>query len=601
MPTGHAHAARPVFGVASQPQPRRPQAAIGPFMPQTTLPRPELLGRIPLTARCLLDVGCGEGLLGQAYLRRNPGARYLGLEPSRQARELAAGRIGQVIGGAIEQAETLSSLDALRQGQELDAVIFDNTLECLEEPLRFLAALRGRTRQGGVCVSLVANIAHWTVLEQQLRGRWQPGQAGMPAPEHRRFYTLNEAISLLSRAGWTVLDAMPLVFDAEQTETALARWVPLGVSLGLDLQTVRRDIMACHWLLRSVNGPAMPKLHVVGLGLPKTGGVTEARIDYPQHALDSLPGVKAVCCDTTLTLDPDAPPGVLILQRRVLQETPARELVEQCIGLGWIVVLEIDDDPTHWREYVDTDFYAFRAVHAVTVSTPPLAALVSQWNPHVQVFPNAVFALPEIPIKASADGGPVRIFFGAFNRGPDWDAVLTGILAAAKELGREAAFAVVHDQAFYDALPDDVAKSFQPTLDHAAYMDTLATCEVALLPLSDTAFNRMKSDLKFIECCACGVVPVCSSVVYDAGDAHRAIGLFPDTPESWARQLVMICRDAEERRRRVALGLSYVRAQRMHCHQVPRREAFYRGLLARKDALEKDRQDRLRTAGLRSS
>ena len=41
---------------------------------------PELLEKLPLTAKTVLDVGCAQGALGANYLRRNPNCRYLGID-----------------------------------------------------------------------------------------------------------------------------------------------------------------------------------------------------------------------------------------------------------------------------------------------------------------------------------------------------------------------------------------------------------------------------------------------------------------------------------------------------------------------------------------
>ena len=41
-------------------------------------------------------------------------------------------------------------------------------------------------------------------------------------------------------------------------------------------------------------------------------------------------------------------------------------------------------------------------------------------------------------------------------------------------------------------------------------MDLLGQSEIAFMPLSDTPFNRAKSDLKFVEAGACGVASLAS-------------------------------------------------------------------------------------------
>ena len=252
----------------------------------------------------------------------------------------------------------------------------------------------------------------------------------------------------------------------------------------------------------------------------------------------------------------------------------------------------MDDDPHHWRQFVETDFLAYRGVHAVTASTEPLAAMIREWNPHVQVFPNAIAAMPEISPVSPKEPDKVRIFFGAINRKKDWLPVIEGIIAAARELEGGVTFEVVHDREFFEALP--VAdKTFHTTLAPSDYMALLAKCDINLLPLADTAFNRLKSDLKFIESCAAGAVPVCSSVVYAADTRHRAIGCFAESAEQWRQAITTLCKNPGLLEERRDLGLEYVKESRLHSHQVPSRKAFYQSLLANRDKLEVERQERL--------
>ena len=44
-------------------------------MPYPDVANPDLLERMPLDARVVLDVGCATGALGAEYKRRNPRAR----------------------------------------------------------------------------------------------------------------------------------------------------------------------------------------------------------------------------------------------------------------------------------------------------------------------------------------------------------------------------------------------------------------------------------------------------------------------------------------------------------------------------------------------
>lgn len=333
-------------------------------------------------------------------------------------------------------------------------------------------------------------------------------------------------------------------------------------------------------------------LNIVALSMQKQAGVVEARVDYPMRMLATLPDIQ-VLFGANVQIPPDWVPGMLILHRQMMKDERFVADVEQLVAKGWTVVADMDDDPHHWRGFVDTDFYAYRGVHAVTVSTEPLAQMIRQWNPNVRVFPNAIYDLPQVSHSTPKLPGKIRVFFGALNRGGDWASLMASYIAAAQKLSGVVEFVVVHDKVFFDALPEGVAKKFYATLPHDKYMTVMASCDVALLPLSDNQFNRLKSDLKFIECCAAGVVPICSPVVYGEQSLHHEIGVFAESPRDWQQALVGLCSDTAEIHRRRLLGLDYVKRERMHARQMPEREEYYRWLSNNRMLLEAQRQTRL--------
>ena len=88
------------------------------------------------------------------------------------------------------------------------------------------------------------------------------------------------------------------------------------------------------------------------------------------------------------------------------------------------------------------------AAHAVQTSTLALGGAYRPHNPEVALFPNCAFELQPFPART----GPLRVFLGALNRER-----MTGRVAAALAgfcaAHPEAEFAVMHDRAFFDALP----------------------------------------------------------------------------------------------------------------------------------------------------
>jgi hypothetical protein len=221
-----------------------------------------------------------------------------------------------------------------------------------------------------------------------------------------------------------------------------------------------------------------------------------------------------------------------------------------------------------------------------------LAELVRQWNPNLAVFENAVFRLPEKSPKHAETGESYRIFFGALNRQSDWEVIRESVLSACRMMKDKVTLVIVHDQQIFDSIGDGIMKEFYPTLSHQEYMKELSRSDLALLPLQNNAFNRYKSDLKLIECCAAGAVPIFSSVVYGDNLKHSELGIMIDNPSDWGSAILLACNPAFLEAKR-ALGIEYVQKERMHHHLVERRLEWFSQLVANRVHLEEERQCRI--------
>ena len=85
---------------------------------------PDLLQRIPVTARAVLEVGCGAGALGAAFKAIRPEVVYVGLEQVEAAARVASGRLDHVLRADAEDPHlTLPDLPPL------DCLIYGDVLE----------------------------------------------------------------------------------------------------------------------------------------------------------------------------------------------------------------------------------------------------------------------------------------------------------------------------------------------------------------------------------------------------------------------------------------------------------------------------------------
>jgi glycosyltransferase involved in cell wall biosynthesis len=324
------------------------------------------------------------------------------------------------------------------------------------------------------------------------------------------------------------------------------------------------------------------RLLVNAMTLRPLGGVNDKRIDEPGAFLATLPGVR-FRGSQTFSEAPVAPGTrkLALLHRRITKSTDLG-LYRELLRRGYLMVAEFDDHPSRWPEIEAHGFLSFRAVHAVQTSTPVLGALFAGYGVETMVFANQ---MAELPAEPPARPGPVRLFAGAFNRWEEWSELLEPLNRLLGRAGGGVAVEVVHDRRLFDAL-ETPHKTFTPTCPYATYLKVLARCQIALLPLADTLFNRAKSDLKFIESAAHHVACLASPVVYADSLVDGETGLLFRDPAEFGERLARLIGDAALRETLAARAFGHVREQRLLAQHFRRRHAWYHALFERKEELE---------------
>jgi hypothetical protein len=308
------------------------------------------------------------------------------------------------------------------------------------------------------------------------------------------------------------------------------------------------------------------------------------RIRAPAAALARRAGVS--CCvegPGHLRLVPQsAGDQIMILQRIALMAPDSFAPLRGFLGKGYTLVMDFDDHPDHNPVVAEHGYLSFRAVHAVQVTTEPLAALIRPWNPEVAVFPSAIAELgPPLP---RSDAAEVTICFAALNREADWAPIIAHLNRTIAAISKPVHVVVVFDRAFFDAVATP-RKTFRSLLNYAEYLDVLRTADIVLMPLGDTEFNRCKSDLKFLEASACGAVALASPVVYGGSIRNWDTGAIFASPDEFAGALARLIEDAPLRQRLAQQAYRYVAEERQLDGQVAARELWYRSLVARRREL----------------
>ena len=394
------------------------------------------------------------------------------------------------------------------------------------------------------------------------------------------------------------MGTLALFAEGAEPAAALARLRPLAAQAGLQFE--RQLDRESYGILRFVRTEQPPiRLAISALPLsPVDGtlneGCARVRIHEPFAQLSSLPFVQCRCVpgfDIPEVVDRDAA-NLLIVQRPGLFNQ--HDFATRALADDWITIVEWDDLPS-----LDTPMdVEFRKIftgcfHALQVSTPELAGRMRPFNPEVGVFGNHLPRIRPVPQKPSRQPGqPVRILFAAANREAGWGEIVRAGREVLAAYGDRVETVVVADRPFYDQLQPPNGR-FRPLLAYADYVAELEQADIVLLPLADTVFDRCKTDLKFIECAEAGAVVLASPIVYAAAVKQNETGMLYRNVHEFRNSLRTLIEDGATRERLAANAHRYVAERRALANQIQRQHDWYRSLVARKTALDRQVRERV--------
>lgn len=133
----------------------------------------------------LLDVGCGAGDLASVFKRH--GWDVAGIEPSTQAAEHARAAGVETVTGTLADAPWAPG--------SFDAIVFNHSLEHIDDPAAALVAAAGLLRPGGILAIAVPNFGSWH--RRVFRSSWFQ----LDLPRHLQHFDRHSLASMVRRAG----------------------------------------------------------------------------------------------------------------------------------------------------------------------------------------------------------------------------------------------------------------------------------------------------------------------------------------------------------------------------------------------------------------
>jgi glycosyltransferase involved in cell wall biosynthesis len=153
----------------------------------------QLLGLVGPSARRVLDVGCGQGELGHALMKRGHSVTGIDARPPRFTLD------------EFIEADVNHGLSSLGPGRKFDVILLADVLEHLIDPLEMLREAEARLSDGGTVLVSLPNAVHWSVRLQVASGKFDYTNKGLLDRGHIRFFTRASAERLFAEAGLRVI------------------------------------------------------------------------------------------------------------------------------------------------------------------------------------------------------------------------------------------------------------------------------------------------------------------------------------------------------------------------------------------------------------
>lgn len=190
-----------------------------------------------------------------------------------------------------------------------------------------------------------------------------------------------------------------------------------------------------------------------------------------------------------------------------------------------------------------------RVADVVTVSTEPLAELVSQWNPNVVVLPNMIPSwLLDQPMPNQLTERVTIGWGGSPTHARDFGEAAKPLKRVLQRFGDGLEFHCIGTD--YTARVASRRTRTRHTLWFPSVDDSIRAIDyqIGIAPLRPSLFNSSKSDLKLLEYSALGI----PSVVSYTGPYARAIDAgaparFAESHKDWERELVALVQSPMDR------------------------------------------------------
>jgi O-antigen biosynthesis protein len=170
-------------------------------------PRTDVVDRLGVIPKCVLEIGCGSGSTAKLIKERFPDATVIGVESNQRAADLARTRMDRVYATTFEE---LNADEPDFPKGRIDVALLLDVLEHMYDPWRALVKLKTLLAPSARVLASIPNVRNLILMDQLAQGHWRYEATGLLDITHIRFFTLKEMSRLFEETGFRVLNSFRL-------------------------------------------------------------------------------------------------------------------------------------------------------------------------------------------------------------------------------------------------------------------------------------------------------------------------------------------------------------------------------------------------------
>lgn len=153
----------------------------------------------------ILDIGCGEGTIGQHIQDKKYNIHIIGMDISKEALNLANTYYDQTILFNLDEDEFPEEME-----EQFDYVICIEVLEHLFNPKRALLNIGKLVKDNGIVITSFPNMAWWVYrIDLLIKGRYPEENRLYDMVEHLQNFTLPSFTELVEETDFTIVKLNP--------------------------------------------------------------------------------------------------------------------------------------------------------------------------------------------------------------------------------------------------------------------------------------------------------------------------------------------------------------------------------------------------------